>query len=188
MKVNIREKKLLLYTIIAACALLTYYYIVEPVIESQQRIAAELAASISTASQNQLRVSRKPRLERRLKQMEQEFNQLEAGLLPGSKAPLAAAELQKIIKAIVRQYPGVNIVSEKVLEPVKAGAYQRIAVQVTLNCLLSKLKDIIYKIENHKTMLNISQVNIKLANRRRPKDVKATIIVEGAIRLGENHV
>lgn len=188
MKVNLREKKLLLGTIGLAFVLLTYYYIVEPAIESQQKISAELAASVSTAHQNQLRVSRQQRLEQRLEQIGLEFEQLEAGLLPGSKAPLAAAELQKIIKAIVRKSPGVNIVSEKVLEPVKTGSYQRIAVQVTVDCLLSRLKDIMYHIEHSKTLLNISEVNIKLANRRHPKDVKATMVVEGAIRLGENDV
>ncbi len=188
MKVNIREKKILLSAIGLAFVLLTYYYIIEPAVESQQRITAELAASVSTAQQNQLRVSRKFRLEQRLEQMGLEFEQLEAGLLPGSKAPLAAAELQKIVKAIVRKYPGVNIVSEKVLEPVETGVYQRIAVQVTVNCLLTKLKDIIYQIEHNKTLLNISEVNIRLANQRHPKDVKATMVVEGAIRLGENDV
>ncbi len=65
------------------------------------------------------------------------------------------------------------------------GAYQRIAIQVTVRCLASKLKEIMYQIENNKTMLNIPQVNIKVANRRQPKEIQATMVVEGAIHLGD---
>ena len=188
MKINIRENKPLLGTIIAAIILLAYFYVVEPIIESQQRIATELTANTSAANQNQLRISRKEKLEQKLIQSKQEFNQLDAGLLPGDKAPLAAVELQKIIKAIVKKYRGVKIISEKVLEPIELGAYQRIAVQVTLSCLVSKLEKIVYHIENNETMLSIPQISIKIANPRRPKDVRATMVIEGAISLGESNV
>ncbi len=187
MKVNIREKKLVMGTLAVALVVLGYYYVVEPFIESQQRIAAELATGIAAATQNQFRVSRKEKLEHRLSQLKQEYTELEAGLLPGAKAPLAAAELQKIIKTIVKKRKGVKIISEKVLEPVELGNYQRIAVQVTISCLVTRLKEVIYRLENNRTMLNISQVNIRVANQRHPKDIKTTIIVEGAIRRGEDN-
>jgi type II secretory pathway component PulM len=185
MKVNIRERKLLAVTLTVAVILLAYYYVVEPIVDSQRRIATELANSVIALDQSLLRVSRKPRLEQRLAQLEEEFNRLEAGLLPGDKAPLAAAKLQKIIKAIVKRQ-GVSIISEKVLEPVEMGTYQRIAVQVTVRCLVSKLKEIMYHIENNQTMLNVPKIDIKVVNRRRPKEVQAMMVVEGAIRLGES--
>lgn len=188
MKIKIRDKKFLMGTLILAFFVLGYYYVVEPLIESQRNTAAELAISIDIANQNQLRVSRKQKLERRLAQLKQEFDQSEAGLLPGTKAPLAAAELQKIIKTIVKKHRGINIVSEKVLEPVKLGNYQQIAVQVTISCLVTKFKEIVYQLENNKTRLSISRVNIKVSNPRYPKDIKATIVVEGAIRVGEDNV
>jgi general secretion pathway protein M len=184
MKINIREKKVLLVTIGAASILLAYFYIVEPLIASQQSISAELANSVNTLKQNQLKVSRQQKLKQKLERLKQEFNQLEAGLLPGNKAPIAAAELQKIIKKIVTRQ-GVSIISEKVLKPVDMGIYQRIAVQVTVRCLTSKLKKIIYQIENHEIMLNIPQISIKLVNTRHPKDVQAMMLVEGAIKAGE---
>jgi general secretion pathway protein M len=184
MNVNLREKKFLLLTVAIGCILLLYYYVVEPIIESQQRISTELTSNISKLNQDQLKVNRQQKLERKVKQAEQEFSELKAGLLPGNKAPLAAAELQKIIKSIVKEQ-GVGIISEKVLDPLDMGIYQRIAVQVTVRCLTTELKKIIYLIETNKMMLSIPQINIKLVNMRNPKDIQATILVQGAIHLGE---
>ncbi len=190
MNINLREKKLLLSTIAISVVLLGYFYVIEPIINSQQEVAIELSNNINMLNQNQLRLNRRPKLEENLNKLKEEYSKLEERLLSGDKAPLAAAELQKIIKSILRSEK-VSILSEKVLEPQDMGdSYQRIAVQITIKCLATNLKKVMYEILNNSSsvLLNIPEIDVKVDNQRKPKDVKATIIVEGAIRKEKPNV
>jgi len=89
----------------------------------------------------------------------------EGALLPGSTPPLAAADLQTLLKQY-SDHAGLKIQSEKILPHVKRGAYLEIPVQIVANGEIRNLKDFLVAVDSSKIFMAVQDVSLRTVKRR----------------------
>ncbi|MFI5305430.1 MAG: type II secretion system protein GspM, partial [Nitrospiria bacterium] len=117
----------------------------------------------------------------RIKVRESRINDLETGLLNGEKPNVAVAELQEVFKSLSSRGK-VIVTSQKQLPFVERGAYTKIPVEFTFKADLGQLKDILYEIENSKTLMGIRMLHIRTSDREEAGKEEIVMLIEGAIK------
>jgi len=120
-----------------------------------------------------------------------EISAYEGALLPGSTPPLAAADLQTLLKQIADR-TGLKIQSEKILAHVKRDAYLEIPVQIVANGEIRNLKDFLVAVEASPVFIAIQEVSLRTVKRRQfvaetrgysdVSDIQASMTLVGLIR------
>ncbi|MEW6380857.1 MAG: type II secretion system protein GspM [bacterium] len=101
-------------------------------------------------------------------------------LLSGDTPAVAAAELQTILNDMASEHELV-INSQRIINPKERGILLEVPVQITTQCTITKLKELLYQIESYPKFLSISDLNIRVYRVRDAKDVEARIDVSGFI-------
>lgn len=74
---------------------------------------------------------------------------------------------------------GVTIVSESIHQPKKAEGFTQIAVELSLNADLRKLRDFLYKIESAGKLLTVPKLMVNASFPRPGAELQVTIVVSG---------
>jgi len=127
------------------------------------------------------KIAEKDVIKAKLENTKKELSELEKGLLSGDKPPVAAAELQKLLKEIAMSM-NVEIKSERISTPVETGPYLGIPVEIGFTAPTAKLKDMILRIETSPMLLAISALDIRVMNFKNPTEVYAVMTVKGFLR------
>lgn len=101
-------------------------------------------------------------------------------LLSGDTPAVAAAELQTILNDMASEHE-LMINSQRIINPKERGLLLEVPVQITTQCTITKLKELLYQIESYPKFLSISDLNIRVYRIRDPKDIEARIDVSGFI-------
>ena len=107
-------------------------------------------------------------------------------LLLGETPAVAAAELQTILSDMASEFD-LMISSQRIITPKEHGIFLEVPVQITTQCTVTKLQELLYQIETYPLFLSISDLNIQVVRRADQKEVKATINVSGVI-LNRNSI
>ena len=107
-------------------------------------------------------------------------------LLLGETPAVAAAELQTILSDMASEFD-LMISSQRIITPKEHGIFLEVPVQITTQCTMTKLQELLYQIETYPLFLSITDLNIQVVRRRDQKEVKATINISGVI-LNRNSV
>jgi len=94
-----------------------------------------------------------------------EISSYEATLLPGSTPPLAAADLQTLLKQFSDR-SGLKIQSEKILPHVKRDSYLEIPVQIVANGDIRNLKEFLVAVDSSKLFMAVQNVSLRTVKRR----------------------
>ena len=97
---------------------------------------------------------------------------------------MAAANLQDILKTLSAKNK-IKIHSEKVLDAKSFDYFEQIPVQIDFTSSVRNLTNFIYDIETYKKSLSITDLNIRVTNRRDPRDIRATIVVAGLMQTSK---
>ena len=119
------------------------------------------------------------------KQVELEYLQnkrvaFDQRLLSGDTPAVAAAELQTILNDMASEFD-LMISSQRIITPKEHGIFLEVPVQITTQCTVTKLQELLYQIETYSILLSISNLDIQVVRRRENKEVKATIDISGVI-------
>ncbi len=158
-------------------------YVIDPFLETQDTVRQELISKMSLLQKSRKKVTQIDRLEKEIEELKKYLKTADERMLPGKKPALAAAELQKLLKQVVRS-SDVNIRQEKIIPPVDLGQYEQIPVQVTFISNSTSLAKILYQIENHSRLLLVPVTKVKITSTREPKEIETTLVVAGLIRSG----
>lgn len=93
------------------------------------------------------------------------INAYEGSLLPGATPPLAAADLQTMLKQFSDR-SGLKIQSEKILPHVKRESYLEIPVQIVANGEIRNLKDFLLAVDGSRTFIAVQDVSLRTVKRR----------------------
>lgn len=74
---------------------------------------------------------------------------------------------------------GVTIVSESIHAPKKAEGFTQVAVELTLNADLRKLRDFLYKIESAGKLLTVPKLQVNASFPRPGAELQVTVVVSG---------
>lgn len=179
-----RERNIVVAALLTVVVFCGFTFVVDPFLKSQQRIQEEIPVKVKLLEKYQKFVAGKDQAESGLKQAQRAANQCKMMFLTGSTPPLAAANLQDILKTLSSKN-AIKIHSEKVLDSKTFDYFEQIPVQVDFTSSVRNLTNFIYDIETYKKSLSVTDLNIRVTNRRNPKDVRATIVVAGLMQINK---
>lgn len=178
MTISSRERRLLVLGGASLVAFLTINYGVVPAILDQVQVRSEYREKIEALERFQLVVDGKRRYEKKYAETETLFRQLQQRLLPGEKLTLAAADLQAMLHKAAGE-SGVTIVSESIHTPKKAEGFTQVAVELSLNADMRKLRDFLYKIESAGRLLTVPKLQINASFPRPGAELQVTVVISG---------
>jgi hypothetical protein len=122
-------------------------------------------------------------LERHYGGLVRELANLESGLIAGKTNALAAVHIQNVIKEIAERNE-VQIESMRVLnaETVKESPYVMIPVQFRLKSSMSRLKEVLYEIEEPSKALNIKDLQVSTYGKGTGDTIAALFTVKGIMK------
>lgn len=185
MAINKRDRTAIKLGVALVAALLFYLLAVEPWVEGQQRVRDQFEAKTILLKKYRSVLNQRETLEEELELLEGTLTSLEGKLLGGEKPPLAAAELQKILKSAAEQ-AGVKIVSERILDPVVRGHYMEVLVEINVKCNVTKFTLLLFEIEKSPKYLSVKEMNVRGDHRINPKEVSGKLVITGLIRNPES--
>jgi len=144
-----------------------------------------LEAKQITLQKQLSRIAEKENILRDVEVLGAELKELEKGLLSGDKPPVAAAEIQRILKGTASSL-GIEIKSERALNPVDNGAYLGIPVEIGFIASTAKLKDMLFAIRTSPLLLTVAEMKIRVTNINNPMDVYTTLTVKGFMKKSQN--
>lgn len=138
-------------------------------------------ANLSTLRKQLNRIERKEDIIERFEEFERILEKQENAVLRGTKAPVAAAALQKLLKETASSL-GVEVRVERAQNPVEMKHYRAIPVEIGFNASTKKLEDLLVRLRMSTFLLTISEIKIRVTNITKPEDVYTTLVVTGYIK------
>lgn len=178
MTISSRERRFLAVGGAALAAFLAINYAIVPAISSQLSVRAEYREKLQALERFQLVVEGKRRYEKKFAEAEGLYTHLQQRLLPGEKLTLAAAELQTMLHKVAGE-SGVTIVSESIHQPKKVEGFTQVAVELSLNADLRKLRDFLYKVESAGKLLTVPKLTVNASFPRPGAELQVTVVVSG---------
>jgi hypothetical protein len=182
-KINEREKKVLLVGGIITLFIIAYY-VFSWYNDSKSSLNDYIDAKRMVLEKQAHKISEKEAIKARLKVVDADLRFLNKGVFRGDKPPVVAARIQSILKEMASSI-NIEITLEKALSPVDRGLYLGIPVEIGFNAPTVKLKKLLYKIKISRNILTVSEMKIHVKNIRKPIDAYTTLIVTGFIKKPE---
>jgi Tfp pilus assembly protein PilO len=157
-----------------------YLYVVEPLIQSHRTTQELIAARESLLARQERLIGRRVRYEQDLDRARAEIAQHRERLLPGDKAPIAASELQKLVKATA-QDTGVEVRSERVLPTIERGGFTEVPIEVTLTGPIRAIAALLHQLEGAPVLLTLGDLKLRVVSVSAPRDLSATVALTGYI-------
>ena len=174
------------YLLIAGAVLLLFglAFWLFPFFEGIQGGQTDIATQKKRVAKYRQTVKGRGEIEARLASLNKSFERVEAGLLSGKTAALAAVDIQNIINEIALG-SGVEIKSMQVLSSQKRDSdlYISVPIQFTVSATIRQLKDILYKIEaSPKFFLTVERIGISVSGAASPGQMRVDITVAGIMK------
>jgi Tfp pilus assembly protein PilO len=175
---SLRERVIVGAGIAAALAIAGHLFVVEPLLARARDVDAFVPARETTLERHRLLVSQRPRLTEELADVNQRIETESARLLRGPTPPLAASELQKLIKDLLPA-GSMEVRSERVLPPADHEGLQEIGIELTL---VGSIRDIVAALaglERTDRLLALKDVRIRVVAPGQPRELLTTLTVAG---------
>ena len=115
--------------------------------------------------------------------LERHVDEASVGLLPGPTAPLAASALQKIMKDLAAG-AAVDVRSERVLTPQELSGVLEIPLELTVAGSIRQIVTLLARLERVTSTVAVKDMKIRVAAPGQPRELLATLLVAGYLRLG----
>jgi Tfp pilus assembly protein PilN len=179
-KISEREKKFLIIGAVSILLILIYYAYGQYADFREQ--VSDFSGSRTRLLETQLtKIAKKEVLQKQVDDIRKKLGTHENLFLKGSKAPVAAAELQKTIKDISSGL-NIDIRLERALNPVDALYYTGIPVEVGFTSSTFALKELLAQLRTTPFLLNVTEMKIRVLNISKPEDINVTLVVSGFIK------
>lgn len=178
-----RERRLLLIGGLVAAGALGYAYGVEPLMERHRQVDELITVRRDLLARQKRLLEREVAHARELETLRAEIASRRGRLLPGDKTPLAASELQKLVKSTAQE-TGVEVRSERILPTTERGGYTEVPVEVTLAGPVRSLVALLHRLDAAPVFLTVGDVKLRVTSVAAPKELSATLSLTGYIATG----
>jgi type II secretory pathway component PulM len=175
-----RERRLLLIAGVLTFGVIGYVYVVEPLIETHAATRELVVARRALLARQQRLVTRADAYRRELAGLRAEVGRARGRLLTGDKAPVAASELQKLVKSTAQE-AGVEVRSERILQPIDRGGYAEVPVEVTLAGPIRGLTAFLHRLDEAPVLLALTDLKVRAPTAGGARDLSATVALSGFI-------
>lgn len=179
-KVDSRERKFLVIGAILA-SLIIIYRLTAWYGDINTEIRGLTDAKMMMLEKQLNNLSEMERLQEGLESFRKGALKHEKALLKGDKPPVAAAELQSILKEMISSLE-IEMRSERALSPVEAGYYLGVPVEIGFVTDTAKLKSLLYKLRRSALLLNVTELKTRVTNLNNPLDTYITLTTTGFIK------
>ena len=178
MSINKRERRLIGLAVLVGAALFAYFYLVEP-LSDWRRSASELIPSREAQlERRRLIVGQRAQLTAEMEKVDQRLQAKAPRWLQGPTPPLAASELQTMVKDVALK-AGVEVRSERILPLVDRSGLQEVPVEITVAGGLRETVRLLYDLEHTSKILTVQDVKVRVVAVGQPRDLLTTFNVSG---------
>ena len=175
-----RERFLVFAAAAAVAAVLVWSFVVAPVLERQHHAAEMVPERQQVLERRRELIARKSAIATEMAETDAKIERLSGRFLTAAVPAVAASELQKLTKEMVAQ-AGTETRSERILPPVENGEILVIPVEIAVSGEIRQLVDLLGRLEASPKLLTVQDLKIRVVNINQPKDLLATIVVQGYI-------
>ncbi len=158
-----------------------YLYVIEPMLARQREVAELIPIREATLERRRLMVAQREQLAAELESLAGQVDTASSGFLAGPTAPLAASELQKLVKEMALAAE-VDVRSERVMAPVDLKGVLEIPIELTVACTVRQVVALLTRIEQTPRLLRVTDLKIRVAAPGQPRELLTTITVSGYLR------
>jgi len=163
--------------------ILSYLLIVNPIYKGYTNAKEGIKTKTESYKSSLGIISEKNSLMEKLNAAENKFKETENRLLQGARPPIAAAELQQIIKGM-SSIRNIDIRAEKVLQPEIFEGYIGIPVEIEFQSSMNSLKEFLFDLEHSSVIMFVPEMKVRVTNTMDPTDVQVNMVIEGIIKKG----
>lgn len=176
---NRRERTVIGLALGALLCVGLYLYVVEPLVERSRELAELAPAREATLTARRLLIARRARLTEELAEATRSFEEQAARLLPGPTAPLAASDLQRVVKEVAAS-ANVDVRSERVLPPTTdPTGLQEVPIELTVAGSIRDTVALLSQIERTSRLLTVKDVKVRVVAVGQPRELLTTLTVAG---------
>jgi Tfp pilus assembly protein PilO len=173
-----RERILVAMAVAAAILIGGYLYVLEPLREQRQQAGELVPVREARLERRQTLIAQRPALQRELETTTKRLEAETARLLQGPTPPLAASELQKLVKDLAAGV-GVEVRSERILPAVDKGGLQEVPIEITVAGGIRESVNLLSQMERTPKLLTIQDLKLRVISVGQPKDLLTTVTVSG---------
>ena len=173
-----RERVIVGVGTVVALAVGGYLFLVEPLLTRARDAEAMVPAREATLERRRLLVSQRPRLAADLAAVTERLETESARLLRGPTPPLAASELQKLVKELL-PVGGVEVRSERVLPTADYQGLQEVGLELTLTGSIRDTVAALARLERTDRLLALKDVKIRVVAPGQARELLTTLTVAG---------
>jgi len=178
-----RERSLIGLGVAGAIVFGAYLIVVEPVMNRSAELAQILPAREATLERRRQLVAQRDRVAAEQQALASRLEAESARLLPGATAPLAASELQKLVKEVA-EGASVEVRSERVLPPVDTAGLLEVPIEIAVAGSARQTVALLHLLEQTPRLLTLRDVNIRVVAIGQPRDLLTTLTVSGYVLPG----
>jgi Tfp pilus assembly protein PilO len=173
-----RERRLVGLAVAGALVVAGYVYVIEPIRDTNRQTAELIPAREANLERRQAMIARRNALNLELVDVSKRVEAESARFLRGPTPPLAASELQNLVKDLAANV-GVEVRSERVLPTVDRGGLQEVPIEITVAANIRESVDLLYRLERTDKLLTLQDLKLRIVSAGQPRDLMATITVAG---------
>ena len=155
-----------------------YLYVVEPLVNRSRDLVELTPAREATLESRRRLIAQRTRLTEELAEVTRAFAEQSARLLPGPTAPLAASELQKVVKDVAAA-SRVDVRSERVMPPADMVGLKEVPIELTVAGSIRETVALLYEIERTPRLLTVKDVKVRVVAVGQPRELLTTLTVAG---------
>jgi Type II secretion system (T2SS), protein M subtype b len=178
-----RERTLIGLSVVVAVLLLGYLYVFEP-LQDWKRAGGDLIPTREAVlERRRLLVGQGPTLKAGIEQVNKQLDAYGQRWLKGPTPPLAASELQTLVKGLAEQ-AGAEVRSERILPLLDRGGLQEVPIEITVASGLRETVRLLYDLEHTTKILTVQDVKVRLVAVGQARDLLTTFVVSGYLVPG----
>lgn len=179
-----RERLLIGLAIVVGVGVLGYIYVVEPLRDWKESMADVIPSREQVLGKRRHFVAQRPALEAELADAGKRLEGRAARWLQGPTPPLAASELQTLVKDLAVQ-AGAEVRSERILPLIDRGeGLQEVPIEITVASGLRETVKLLYDLDHTPKILTVQDLKVRVVAVGQPRDLLTTFTVSGYLLPG----
>ena len=178
-----RERLVIGTGAVVALAVGGYLLVVEPILARSRAALTTVPAREAALERRRLLVAQRPRLAEELSAVDARLEMEAQRLLRGPTAPLAASELQKLVKDLLAA-GNVEVRSERVLPASDQSGLQEVPIELTIIGSIRDTVNALSRLERADRLLTVKDFKIRVMAVGQPRELLTTLTVAGYLLPG----
>jgi Tfp pilus assembly protein PilO len=173
-----RERVLIGVGVAVVLLVVVYLFLVEPLVGRAREAGSRTTAREAVLERRRLTIARGPQIAEELRSIKGQLEAESARLLQGPTAPLAASELQKLVKDAAARN-NMEVRSERVLPASDREGLQEVPIEIMIAGSIRDTVATLYRIEHAERLLMIKDLKIRVVSVGQPRELLTTLTVAG---------